>query len=367
MNTKKIVGLLSAILSITLLAAGCTAPTSSSQPVKAAENASQPQVNQATGGTTSNALPSRNQRPACVTPAGWPAYQVQMNETVYSIAARAGIEAADLLAANCLRAPGDMQEGLWIHVPPQTTAAAPQTLLPLGISALAADPLVVPAGGTVNISWQAQGPVIGVRFGWLYNNTFIEEAANLPMVGSWAFAVPGDGRDSITLVVRVSDGLKETAAQTTVRILCPETWFFSPSPAGCPTPILTTTFREQHFERGTIVYMPTLRASYALINGQVPLKIDDHFIPGMPLKDPTLDAAIPAGMMQPSGPIYYAWRSVEGLPAALGYAIDRETAYSGILQQTVSSIGDTIYLLNSTGQIYVLPTNAPWGVIATQE
>ncbi len=362
MNGKLLVGL----LSITLLAAGCTAPAPSNKPVRAAGAAAQPQSNKATGGTTSNTLPTRNQRPACATPAGWYAYQVQMNETVYSIAARAGIGAADLLTVNCLTAPGDVQDGLWLRVPPQMVAAAPQTLLPLGISALVADPLVVPAGGMVNISWQGQGPVIGVRFGWLYNNQFIEEAANLPVVGSWPFVVPSDGRDSITLVVRVSDGLQEISAQTTVHILCPENWFFSPSPAGCPTPILSTTFREQHFERGTIVYLSTLRASYALINGRVPLKIEDHFTPGMPLKDPALDAAIPAGLMQPSGPIYYAWRGVDGLPAALGYAIDRETAYYGLMQETVSAVGDTIYLLNSSGQIYVLPSSAPWGVIAVQ-
>lgn len=293
-----------------------------------------------------------NVEAACVYPADWYSYQMQLNETVYSIAARALISAADLLTANCLENASKLGAGAWLYVPQAALLNRPATFLPLSVSALVADPGTIAAGSTINLAWQAQGPVVRVRLGWLYQNQFIEEARNLSSMGALSLQVPADGRESITYVVRVSDGAHEVAAQTTVQVRCPESWFFSPAPPGCPSPPLVTTFREQTFERGTIVYIPALGLNYLLLAQHPAIQTRDSFVPGMPLKDAALEAKIPAGMSQPSGAINYAWRSNEDTMAALGYTVAPEKSYLGMLQRVVTASGEVIYFSAGSGAVY---------------
>jgi hypothetical protein len=305
------------------------------------------------------------QRSPCPAPEGWYVYQMQLNETLYSLAARAQVSVDEMLRQNCLNKAVDLSPGSWVYAPAEAFRLAPQTFLPLSISALVADPEMATAGGTVNLTWNAQGPVIGVRVGWVYNDQFIEEAANLPAVGTLALPVPTDGRESITYMVRISDGLHEVAAQTFVHVRCPESWFFLPAPSGCPTPPLITTFHEQRFERGIIVYAPTLGQHYVMINGQPAVRLPDTFVPGMPLTDPS-DVEIPAGFFRPSGPLDYAWHSDDTLHGVLGYAISGEMIYPGMFQRAVSPLGEIVYFSASDGQIYRFASGQAWQIVTPQ-
>jgi hypothetical protein len=288
----------------------------------------------------------------CPYPADWSPYQMQLNETIYSLAARSLVSAADLLKSNCLDNTTKLGAGSWLYVPTAATINRPETFLPLSVSSLVADPGIVSAGSTISLAWQAQGPVVRVRLGWFYQNQFIEEARDLPAMGALALQVPADGRESITYVVRVSDGAHEVAAQTTVQVRCPESWFFSPAPSGCPSPPLLTTFREQVFERGTIVYIPALGVNYVMLAQHPAIQIRDGFVPGMPLKDAALEGKIPAGLSQPSGAINTAWRSNEDTMAALGYTVAPEKSYLGMLQRVVTASGEIIYFSASSGAVY---------------
>jgi len=302
----------------------------------------------------------------CPIPTGWLPYQMQINETVYSVAARANLSAAGLLETNCLSATAAVGSGTWLYVPPQAVSSRPQTSLPLGIGAFVADPLAVPAGGTVRLAWQAVGPAVRVRVGWVYQDQFIQEADNLPQVGLWQIQVPADGRETMTFAVRASDGLHEVAAQTTVQVRCPEGWFFNPQPSGCPLPSLVTTFYEQPFEHGTIVYIPALGIHYALVPGQPARQIANTFLPGMPLKDPALDTAVSAGLRQPTGAINYAWRSDEALRTALGYALGEPSIYTGLFQRAVTASGETIAFSAASGQVYTMTLDGAWSLITPQ-
>ena len=66
---------------------------------------------------------------ACVPPAGWVLYTVQPDETLFSIAARYGLAAADLQAANCLLSGDVILAGEELYVPypitPTSTPCAP--------------------------------------------------------------------------------------------------------------------------------------------------------------------------------------------------------------------------------------------------
>jgi hypothetical protein len=305
---------------------------------------------------------------------------VALNETIYSIAARAAVGVDELLKANCLPVGYALKAGAWLAVPSQAAVTSPQTFLPLGVASFGADVHNVPAGGTVTLAWQAQGPVVAVRLGWLYGDQFIDEAQGLPAAGAWVVHVPDDGRESITYVLRAGDGVEEVAAQTTVSIRCGEGWFFSPAPPGCPLPPLVTTFEEQAFERGTIVYIPALRVHYLFVQGYPAHQITDTFVPGMPLIDPALNAVIPAGLTQPRGAINLAWRSDKGWQAALGYAVGAARTYTGMHQRTLSangangadgasngaSSGEVIYLSTSGGAVYRFAEGQGWLVIIPQ-
>ena len=299
----------------------------------------------------------------CAYPSGWVPYQMPLNDTLYSVAIRAGIGADTLLRANCLATATGISAGSWLYVPPETLANSPRTMLPLGIGAFVADPLAVEAGGVVRLAWQAQGPVVSVRIGWTYQGGFIEEAASLPQTGTWQVNAPADGRDSITFEIRASDGVHEVVAQTLVQVRCPQEWFFSPQPAECPLPPLVTTFYEQAFERGVIVYVPALRVHYVLVNGRAGRVVADTFTPGMPLNDPLLKPAASTGLRLPSGSIYYAWRGNEAQRQALGYALGEPRAYTGMHQRAVVSGGERVYFSSASGPIYQFTNGQAWSLL----
>jgi hypothetical protein len=358
-----------------LLLAGCSfdnAPQAArlptvAQPVSAKASTVQnvSLLSAAPAGSSAGGLLSPPQT-TCPIPAGWLPYQMQVNETIYSVAARANLSADGLLRTNCLPATATAGPGTWLYVPPQAVSTRPQTSLPLGIGAFVADPLVVPAGGVVRLAWQAVGPAVRVRVGWVYQDQFVQEADNLPQVGVWQFQVPADGREAMTFAVRASDGLHEVAAQTTVQVRCPEGWFFNPQPSGCPLPSLVTTFYEQPFERGTIVYIPALGVHYALVTGQPARQIASTFLPGMPLKDPARDAGVPAGLRQPTGAINYAWRSDKALQTALGYAVGEPHIYTGLFQRAVMASGEATTFSAASGQVYVIALDDTWSLVTSQ-
>lgn len=300
---------------------------------------------------------------SCNYPVGWYPYRVQPVETLDSIAQRFNLQAVQLLGANCLADATTIIPGAMLYVPSLTSDSTAHTILPLGISAFAVEPTVVKAGEKVRLTWQGQGPIANVRVGWLYQNQFIEEQRNLPNIGVWEFDVPNDGRTSITFMVRVSDGQQEVAAETAIRIECAADWFFAPLPAGCPSTPMMGSFVEQRFERGTIIYIPTLGISYLLLDGQVPQRVGDSFVPGMPLRDASFQA--PQGYLLPLGSIYYAWRQ-DNVRGAFGYAVQDEITYTGMMQRTVDNTGETIYLMASSGYVYQIKVGQYWNIITPQ-
>lgn len=347
------------ILMIVLLA-GCNLDDeidSTSTPVK------EPTLSDTAVQNTSKLVAASAPVQNCIHPAGWAAYQVQVNENLFTLGTRYGVSVEELMAGNCLTDVTMVTTGSFVYVPSTQLIAPPQTILPLGISAFIVDPVIAPAGSMVTLIWQGQGAVMNVRAGWLYNGQFIEEANHLPVAGSIQLPVFDDGRDSMTFMVRVSDGVQEVAAQSVVNVKCAEGWFFAPEPKECPTAPLVTTFREQRFERGTMVYVPVLGIIYVMISGMEAIRVQDEYIPGMPLFDGLYRA--PDGFYQANGPIYYIWRK-DGIREALGYPIEPEIDYLGMLQRTVTSGGETVYFSSSNGYVYQMNKGAAWGVVIPQ-
>jgi hypothetical protein len=293
----------------------------------------------------------------CSYPAGWRAYRVTEVDTLDGLALRYGLSVEQLLQSNCLLSADQVLPGLVIYLPSVAPTVSVQTILPLGVSSLQVEPMVVNPGGRLVLSWAAQGPVQTVRLGALFNGQYFELAKDLPFQGAVELRAPDDGREAISYVVLVGDGYQEVAAQATVRILCRESWFFLPAPAGCPSSLLVTSFQAQSFERGVILYVPALGLHYVLVTGQEAVEVDDNYIPGMPDYDPGLIP--PPNTQQPRGAIFHLWHN-ESVRAALGYATGEAVTYLGMMQRSVSSGGEVSYLSASNGDVYRLGDGLVW-------
>jgi hypothetical protein len=365
----RIVSLLT--LALLLFAVGCTvkkntvqaddalsfkkaaAPTTNMQPAS--------QVVLASFSSQRTVPPNMIARQGCVYPAGWQAYQVQDKETAEQIAAAVGLSLQDLLQANCLSFTTDVVMGRILYLPAPQQNVSAQTILPLSVSAFVVDPPIAAPGDKVRLIWQGQGPIHTVRLGTVFDGRFYEAANNLPESGFIEVTIPDDGRDTITFMVRVgSGGDREIAAQTSVQIVCPVDWFFAPRPAGCPSDLLTTTFHEQHFEHGTIIYIPALGILYVMVTGQEAVMVTDEYVPGMPRRDSSI--IIPAGFHETTDSILYIWRH-DAVRNALGYALDEAQEYPGMMQRTVNPSGEVIYFSASSGHVYRVGKGLVWGVI----
>jgi len=298
--------------------------------------------------------------PTCVYPAGWREYRPGAGETAEALSARYGIGLEQLLLGNCLSSAAEVVEGRQIYLPIYTYAAQVGTVLPLGISSFSVHPPLALPGGMVKLVWQAQGAASVARVGWLYAGGFIEEVGGLPPSGEIDLLVPDDGRNFMSFMVLVRDDLgAEVSALASVRVACKESWFFAPMPADCPSAPLVTTFHEQHFEQGTIVYVPALGLHYVLVAGQEAVTMQDEFVPGMPPRQAHL--AIPDGYQAPSGAIFYIWQH-EPVRNALGQAISPLKKYPGMMQRS----GGLTYLSAGSGHVYRLGDGLVWGVVIPQ-
>jgi hypothetical protein len=137
-------------------------------------------------------------------------------------------------------------------------------------------------------------------------------------------------------------------------ISCPFSWFFAPSPTGCPTlnPI-TTALVFQQFEHGIMIWLGTERVILVLFDAPSSLGwggYPDGFVDGMPINDPSL--VPPAEMLQPVRGFGLLWRADTVIRNQLGWAIGPEQGYTGFSQ--IDSGSGTRYVQGPDGIIYVL-------------
>lgn len=301
-------------------------------------------------------------RQTCVYPAGWQAYTLGEQDTPASVAARFGISLDSLLASNCIADPAFLVQGLVIYVPTPRTAQN-QTILPLAVTEFSADPPQADPQQVITLTWAGQGAIRNVRVGSLYEGQYTELANHLPANGTLQVSVPDDGRDVLSYVVIVGDGAQEVYAQTSVAVSCEQAWFFTPSPSGCPSALLSSEFVEQRFVNGTVVYIPALGLHYVMIRGQEAVIIEDTFVPGIsPLNT---GFAVPKGFVLPHGALLHLWQN-ETVQQALGFAVENASRYAGYLQRTMSPSGEVMYLSSSSGDIYRMGKGLVWGVIVTE-
>jgi len=240
-------------------------------------------------------------------------------------------------------------------------------------------------GDTIVLEWNSSGGTPLPLKAILYH---ITPSGQLPQYG-WEVAPSGvytyrispDERNLSQFSLYVYDEAeRSTGANLTVRLRCPDAWFFSPAPQGCASEPVLSNAAEQHFERGIMIWVED--ATWVEEEASIfVLYDDDQYSPkwerftdewdeGEPDHDPALIP--PAGLYQPVRGFGLVWRERPNVRARLGWAVDQETGFSTIIQSTTLFKYNSIYLRafdgrKRSGVWHLEPELSSWEKIAVIE
>jgi hypothetical protein len=184
-------------------------------------------------------------------------------------------------------------------------------------------PGVVAPGGTVTLTWRAAGAAADL---FTYSaRGFLGEPQAVPVSGSRVMTVPADRRNEIQFELAVRDGSSAPAAvqSVTVRLTCPDGWFFAHPPGECPAaPAEQTSVVAQQFEHGQMLWVGSRGEIQVLYDDGRRDVIADQWHEGLPATDPSL--AAPSGLAQPERGFGLVWRTRADLRDRLGWATSAE-------------------------------------------
>jgi hypothetical protein len=169
----------------------------------------------------------------------------------------------------------------------------------------------------------------------------------------------------------VADESDRTAdAMLTVYLRCLDTWFFSPPPDECPWPAVFSAGAEQHFERGTMIWIAEQDRIVVLYD-------DEQFSPKwqifadewgeeVEMLDPTLTP--PPGYQQPVRGFGLVWRQNPSVRSRLGWAVDQETGFATAVQRTTRYKYNSMFIRALDGNVWHLePEASGWEKILAED
>lgn len=157
-----------------------------------------------------------------------------------------------------------------------------------------------------------------------------------------------------SFLLRAGAGNPPPEATLTFSLGCAANWFFLPPPSACAAaPPLFSQQVEQRFENGIMLWLASSREIYvfmgATANRSAEWRVyEDTYEDGLPLQDDTLVA--PPDRLQPVRGFGMVWRENEDVRARLGWALEPEFGYDGIIQPATD---DTVYLQERGGSVIV--------------
>jgi hypothetical protein len=240
--------------------------------------------------------------------------------------------------------------------PPKITPSAP-----LSITLFIASPETIDSGEPFTLTWQATGGEVRLTpLNW--SGQMLTTLQPLSLAGSLTMTSEG-WRYPHTYVLAAVDPVTHQYVQASlsVKVRCPDAWFFAEGPAGCPLPPITGTAAIQHFEHGLMIWLEPRQRIYILYAehqvGHPWDEVEDHFVEGQPESDPNLTP--PAGLYQPIRGFGLAWRDERPSPGyrvrdRLGWATGQETVFQGAVQCRAIPKYVDCYLLQNDGQVIVL-------------
>jgi hypothetical protein len=237
----------------------------------------------------------------------------------------------------------------------------------------------VDPGGTVVLEWETIGATKATISHQSPDDHVAKASWAVDVTGDYAYEIDPDERNYISLHLYVEDeGGRFASASITIKLRCPDPWFFSPAPSGCPTVPILSTAVEQHFEHGTMIWVRENWVEWASEGSWVfVLYDDDQYGPkwavypdewneGEPDRDPTLTP--PPGLDQPTRGFGLVWRQNSEVRNRLGWAVDQETGFSTVIQHTMLFKYNSTYLRALDGNVWHLQAEqSGWEKISVED
>ena len=237
-------------------------------------------------------------------------------------------------------------------IPP---SAVPPSPLPPTLTPAPGQPVIVSftvdrakaqPGESVTLAWSATGgQTASLDQGICCTNNGGDEMLSVPPSGSQVVKLEATvERDRVNFWLQAGNASGAVTAQQHVDLPCPDTYFFSPSPAlPCPASApVTSAAAEQVFEHGRMLWLQSGNASgaiYVLYGDGTPkaaglppdgfVQYQDTWKEGEPESDPSLTP--PASLYQPVRGFGKVWRASER--DNLGWAVAPEQAFDGVMQR----------------------------------
>ena len=243
------------------------------------------------------------------------------------------------------------------------------TAAPITITLFAAAPNPIDPGESITLTWQATGGQL-----YLYSLNEVGQMGQtyeVPASGTRVMTTSTFVRNHVDYVLFAVDQRRQTQAQVfvSIKIRCPDVWFFANGPASCPRAPFSGPAAIQHFEHGMMIWLEPRDGIYILYTDeQFSPRWDfrsDDFVEGQPESDPAISP--PGGFFQPIRGFGLVWRDENTTPGyrvrdRLGWATDRERAFSGTLQCDSWLKYNTCFLRDADGRVIVLHSErSGWG------
>jgi hypothetical protein len=150
---------------------------------------------------------------------------------------------------------------------------------------------------------------------------------------------------------------------------CTLVWFFQPAPEDCPGGLPQPSQQvEQRFEGGLMIWLAITQEIYVFYSdGNEPTweKYPDTFTEGISESDESIIP--PEGRLQPIRGFGLVWRENPPVRERLGWAVEAEFGYDGMIQISSARTGEeTTYLrVRESGILAVLPDH--WEILTATE
>jgi hypothetical protein len=218
-------------------------------------------------------------------------------------------------------------------------------------------------GDTVVLEWASTGATKAILCRIPPSYHMPQSGWDVDPTGTFAYQIPSDERNWTVVQLYVFDEAENYAvASLTILLRCLDPWFFSPAPDVCPTAPIVSQAAEQHFERGTMIWVKELDRIYVLyedINSPKWQAFPDDWDESLPESDPSI--VPPEGLQQPIRGFGLVWRQNPTVRERLGWAVDREMGFETIVQHTTLYKYNSTYLRALDGNIYHLgPEQSSW-------
>jgi hypothetical protein len=222
-------------------------------------------------------------------------------------------------------------------------------------------------GDTVTIQWKATDATEAVLY-HLMPTGQLGSFWEVSLEGTFEYEIDPKERNHTDFMLFVSDDQAQTVQATlSIKLRCPDTWFFTPAPEGCPAgPAVVSSGAEQHFEHGTMIWVQSQGLIYTLFDDEQSPRWKiyvDEWESGDPESDPSLTP--PSGLYQPVRGFGKAWREQPGVRERLGWATDAEAAFTTAVQYTSRPKYNDTYVRALSGGVWrLLPESSGWEKLA---